>query len=228
MIVATLIIGIGLDSRGWPGIQAIVNLWVGLFFSWVVWSTDQLERRRLLVCCFLAFIGEILLGWVWGLYRYRLGNLPMFIPPGHALVYAAGSRILPYVPKWLPLMVGLSLAPVCVFGALRGYDTQGPVWYCIILLFFSNREDNCFYAGMFVFALLIEIYGTSLGGWRYFECEPLLGLCTLTKPPLWTGVFYCALDFVLLRVTSFLFPQNDSTDASKDPNTSNQPATSRS
>ena len=41
-----------------------------------------------LVC--VATVLEIIGSIVWGAYRYRLGNLPLFVPPGHGLVYLFG------------------------------------------------------------------------------------------------------------------------------------------
>ena len=30
---------------------------------------------------------------IWGVYHYRLHNLPMFVPPAHGLVYLAGLSL---------------------------------------------------------------------------------------------------------------------------------------
>src|SRR5437899_965370 len=53
-----------------------------------------LERRAqallvVVVATCMEFVGSIL----WGVYSYRLHNLPMFVPPGHGLVYLAGISL---------------------------------------------------------------------------------------------------------------------------------------
>ena len=51
----------------------------------------------LVLCTLIAGFGEIILSLVWGLYDYQFSNLPLFVPPGHALLMTLGlitSRIL--------------------------------------------------------------------------------------------------------------------------------------
>ena len=40
----------------------------------------------------VATTAEILCSLIWGIYDYRLGNLPVFVPAGHGLVYLVGYR----------------------------------------------------------------------------------------------------------------------------------------
>ena len=35
---------------------------------------------------------ELFLSLVWGLYQYRWGNVPLFVPPGHGLLYLFALR----------------------------------------------------------------------------------------------------------------------------------------
>src|SRR5262245_39585963 len=48
------------------------------------------ERRFYLACIAIATAGELFLSLAWGLYTYRLENVPMFVPPGHALMLMLG------------------------------------------------------------------------------------------------------------------------------------------
>ena len=41
------------------------------------------ERHFYLSCIAIATAGELFLSLVWGLYTYRLENVPMFVPPGN-------------------------------------------------------------------------------------------------------------------------------------------------
>jgi hypothetical protein len=201
LVLTTLVAGIWLDARGWWWSQPSVDIWVWVALIWIILRADGPERRLLIVCVAVAAAGECFLGLVWGLYEYRLGNLPLFIPPGHALVYAAGSRLRRFVPGFAPAAIGIAMAPLCLVGLWCGSDTQGPIWYCLLIYFLTRRGDRRFYAGMFLLALAIESYGTGLGGWRYFAREPWFGLHTVTTPPLWTGVFYCTLDALVAGIS---------------------------
>ena len=44
------------------------------------------------VVCF-ATVGELTGSIIWGVYRYRLHNLPLFVPPAHGLVFLTGISI---------------------------------------------------------------------------------------------------------------------------------------
>ena len=100
LVAATLGVGIPLDALGPPGSQAVVSLWTWCALLWVAWHSTERHRRELAACVVLATLGELFLMEVWGLYHYRLLNLPLFIPPGHALVFTAAMRISRRVPAW--------------------------------------------------------------------------------------------------------------------------------
>src|SRR5262249_4398678 len=72
---------LGLGLVTWPLLVALA------------WQLPVLKRAMVLgVVCF-ATIGEVTGSLVWGVYRYRLHNLPLFIPPAHGLVYLTGIAI---------------------------------------------------------------------------------------------------------------------------------------
>ena len=50
------------------------------------------RAQALGVVCF-ATVGEVTGSLVWGVYHYRLHNLPLFIPPAHGLVYLSGLAL---------------------------------------------------------------------------------------------------------------------------------------
>jgi hypothetical protein len=117
------------------------------------------------------------------------------------VVYGAGKRITQAMPMWLPYALGAVLAPFAIAGQLFGYDSQGLLWFGVFLLCLTVSRDKRFPATMFLFALLIETAGTSAGAWQYFGRERWFGLTTVTRPPLWAGTFYCALDTLVALAT---------------------------
>jgi len=203
LVIATLAIGIAVDAgAAWwaqPGVSAAT--WIVL--AWIVSRSSPASRRELAVCVVLATLGELFLKDVWGLYSYRLGNLPLFIPPGHAIVYAASVRMSRSMPHWLPVVVVTVFGGYVSYAALRGFDTFGLIWFAAFVAYviFSANRRLC--AMLFVFALAIEVYGTRLGGWRYFTIEPWFGLTT-TNPPVWVGAIYCTLETLVRALSSRL------------------------
>ena len=48
------------------------------------------QRMQVWVCVAVATGFEIFSSLIWGIYAYRLHNVPLFVPPGHGLVYLFG------------------------------------------------------------------------------------------------------------------------------------------
>lgn len=198
--LATLAIGIPVDATGAAWAQPLVSAVSWMALAAVATLVDSAERRALAACVVIATLGELFLKDVWGLYEYRLGNLPLFIPAGHALVYATAARLCRVSPAWLPRAVAAVFGVVVGVGAWRGTDTFGVLWFVVFLAYLSQSAAPRLCATLFLFALAIEAYGTSLGGWRYYTVEPWLGLTT-TNPPVWIGAIYCTLE-TLVRLAS--------------------------
>jgi hypothetical protein len=198
VVLVTLIVGIPLDALGPEGAQTLVSLWTWGALLWVVRQSPSSHRRELAACVVLATAGELFLMEVWGLYHYRLENLPLFIPPGHALVFTAAIRISRRVPSWFPWAVLAGTAPYVAYASWTGIDTQGLLWFAVLAGFMVWGREQALYGVAFVMALLVETYGTSLGGWRYHPVEPWFGLTT-TNPPVCVGAIYCTLEVMVRR-----------------------------
>ncbi len=54
-----------------------------------------LARAQAVGVVVFATVGEVTGSLVWGVYHYRLHNLPLFIPPAHGLVYLSGVALEP-------------------------------------------------------------------------------------------------------------------------------------
>ena len=128
LVLLTLAVGIPVDASGAWWAQPLVSLWTWGALAWIAAAAPAAERRALAACVVLATAGELFLKDVWGLYEYRLHNLPLFIPAGHALVYAAATRMSAGAPRWLPGAVAAGFAGYAAGAALTGVDTFGLPW----------------------------------------------------------------------------------------------------
>ena len=196
LIVATIVAGLWIDQSFAAG-QAFVNIaaWAVLALLWRRSSRE--ERPALALCLAFATAGEVFLSLAWGLYDYRLGNIPLFVPPGHVLLFWLGTRIaakLPAQSEWLVPIVSL---PVVAALALTGRDTLGPLLFAMFVGCMAIPRGRKLYATMFALSLVMELYGTWLGNWTWRAEVPWLGLAT-TNPPLAAGAFYCVLDLLVI------------------------------
>ena len=185
----------------WGQVVTNVGVWV-LFLHWLRRAGSH-ERLGLAVCVVYATLGEIFLSLVWGLYEYRLGNVPLFVPPGHALLFTLGALLAARAREWIVWFVPAAAAPfVCVL-ALWNADSFGALLFALFLVCLRFGRAPRLYAVMFVVALAMELYGTWLGNWTWARTVPWLGLSTL-NPPLAAGVFYCVLDLLVVATVARL------------------------
>lgn len=203
LICAVIIVGLALDQY-WPfwG-QTLVSAGVwGLLLYWIYIAPREM-RVTLITCVAYATAGECFLSLAWGLYDYRLGNIPAFVPPGHALLFMLGAMITACVRDWITWFVPLAAAPFVIFLAVIGVDTFGLVMFTMLIACMIFSRARKLYAVMFVLALAMEIYGTALGNWAWHLEVPWLGLSTI-NPPLTAGVFYCVLDMLVVTTVARL------------------------
>lgn len=199
-IVCIIAFGLLLDQHLATWGQLITNVVVWLIFVAVLLRTPRLEQIGLIACVVYATIGEIFLSLVWGLYDYRLGNLPLFVPPGHALLFMLGMMLAPRLTTRAAWAVPILAAPFVLWLAVTGIDTLGPLLLGLLVVCMALGPAKKLYATMFVLALAMEIYGTWLGNWVWVPDVPWLGLASV-NPPLAAGAFYCVLD-LLVTATS--------------------------
>ncbi len=156
----------------------------------------------LVATCF-EVIGSVLLG----LYRYRLGNLPLFVPPGHGLVYVTGlyiSRLGP-VTRHERGFVRLALALGAVWGALGlsgvlgrvdMFGAVGVLWLSIFLL---RGPAPTVYAAVSLVVAWLEWYGTALGTWRWAAELPGIGIPD-GNPPSGAASGYVLFDILAMAL----------------------------
>jgi hypothetical protein len=201
IIVFLLTIGLLIDQEIEFWGQTITNIFVWLFFLALLKSGNRTEQVSLILCVLYATSGEVFLSLVWGLYEYRLYNIPLFVPPGHALLFTLGLLLAPKAPNWIVWVVPALTAPYMIFAIYAGFDTMGGILFLTFLFCLIFGKAKKLYATMFVLSLILEIYGTWLGNWTWSLEVPWLGL-TSTNPPASAGAFYCLLDLLVVSTVA--------------------------
>jgi len=201
LIVITVVAGLALDQHWARHGQVVVSAitWLVLLALWT--RTGARERPSLVACLAFATAGEVFLSLVWGLYDYRLGNIPLFVPPGHVLLFFLGTQLAERIPPRGEWWIAALAAPVVALFAWSGRDTLGPLLYALFLSCLALSPSRRLYATMFVLSLAMELYGTWMGNWVWSREVPWLGLAT-DNPPLAAGAFYCVLDLLVVSATA--------------------------
>ena len=170
-------------------------------------ETAPVRVQVAVVVVYATVIEYVFSHWL-GVYEYRLGTVPVFVPPGHGLVYLAAlsfGRTTFAARHARPL-----LALVLVVGgawALWGLtlspqpDALGAFWYLCLVAFAWKGRSPLLYVGAFVVVSYLEIVGTSLGAWTWGAVDPVLGVVTIGNPPSGIAGGYAWFDAAALWLT---------------------------
>ncbi len=96
-------------------------------------------RLQTLAVVGIATMGEVVGSLVWGVYSYRLHNLPAFVPPGHGLVYLAGLSLATVMARRPGVLIVLAGAGAVGWGiagltVLPAADASGAMgsWKAVV------------------------------------------------------------------------------------------------
>ena len=207
LIVAALAGGLAADVYTNIVGQTIIGFIVWLTLFSLLTDVDRDTRFALMACLVIATIGEIVLSLGWGLYTYRLDNIPLFVPPGHVLLLLLGLSLARRMTEGAALAIIASAGVYSLLAATAGVDTFGVLLFAVLLLASAVMPGHRrLYASTFVLALALELYGTWLGNWSWARAVPGLPLVT-TNPPVAAGAFYCALDALVVITSTWLAPR---------------------
>jgi len=73
--------------------QFVLGVLTACLLALLVHLQEPVLRAQTLGVVAVATVGEVVGSLLWGVYQYRLDNLPAFVPPGHGLVHLAGASL---------------------------------------------------------------------------------------------------------------------------------------
>lgn len=161
-----------------------------------------IARTQTLGVVAFATVGEVTGSLLWGVYHYRLHNLPLFVPPAHGLVYLSGvalSRVVPARRLVAAAAVGAAAWGLAGLTVLPQPDAAGALGVPLLLAFLWRSRVRATYAGVFCVVAALELYGTSIGTWRWAAELPGLGIPD-GNPPSGAASGYVWFDVMALLV----------------------------
>jgi hypothetical protein len=181
--------------------------------TWVVLAAAltrvPLERRAQAVgVVVFATIGEVTGSLIWGVYSYRLHNLPLFVPPAHGLVYLTGLALATALARHTRTLVIVAATGAATWGLLGLFvlprrDVAGALLVPMLLLFLWRGRNREIYAGVFIVVAALELYGTAIGTWRWARELPGLGIPD-GNPPSGVASGYVWFDVMAMLVAPYL------------------------
>ena len=177
-----------------------------LFLLVAVRPLARRERSRVAAVVLIATAGEVLGSLVLGLYAYRRGGIPAFVPPGHGLVYLAGYQLSRsrLVHTYARAAVRIAIAGGAAWALLALVlpsrpDVVGAIAMVGLLAFLARGREPALFACMLLAVALLELYGTRVGTWEWAATWPGSGV-PMGNPPTGAAAGYVAFDALALRL----------------------------
>jgi hypothetical protein len=185
--------------------QLALGLLTAAVFAGLLTLQPRAIRVQAVAVVGVATLGEVVGSIIWGVYAYRLDNLPTFVPPGHGLVYLCGYSLATLAgrrPSWLlaAAIAGTTLWGILGVTALPATDLSGAIG-CTFLVLVLLKTRRAVYAGVFLAVAALEIYGTAIGTWTWEGVVPVLGI-PQGNPPSGAASGYVVFDVVAIWLTT--------------------------
>ena len=188
-VIGWITVVLVLDADGGRWLQRGLGGATWLVLLALLARESALVRVQTAVVVAFATVVEYTFAPVLEVYSYRFDNVPMYVPPGHGLVYLAAlaigrtALVSAYQRAWVNvvLVLGGSYAAYGVLLAERP-DVLGAFWFCCLAGFLRWGPSPGLYVGAFLVVTYLELAGTALGTWTWAATDPT-GLVSIGNPP---------------------------------------------
>lgn len=195
----------GIEIQNALGVIAWIFL-IGLLIG------EKIEIRiQVVIAVAFATAGEHFASIYMGGYTYRLENVPLYVPPGHGMVYltavalARSGLFLKYARN-----IAIFVVVVCGLWSIWGIsgipdhgDQVGAILYCVFLIYLFKGRSPLVYLGAFFITTWLELIGTAAGTWKWATLEPIFNL-SQGNPPSGVAAWYCLVDAVAIGCAPIL------------------------
>ena len=177
----------------------------------VLQTRSKRDRVLLLTLLIVATLSEILGSLVLHWYSYRLHNIPLWVPPGHGLVFltALVTAELPIIRRHaIPcrLIVSLGIGIYAGIGLLGGsLDLVGVVFGVILLLWMwlLSEAKGRFYTGLWFWVSLLELSGETFHAWHWSAVMPVFHFSE-ANPPSGIAGAYGVFDLIAFTASTYI------------------------
>ncbi|HZO49510.1 MAG TPA: hypothetical protein VFB26_05130 [Gaiellaceae bacterium] len=166
--------------------------------------TASRDRFDVWLCVPVATLFEALGSLVWGGYTYRLENIPLYVPPGHALVFLFGLTAagLPLVARH-DRRFRLAVLGACTAWTAAGVtvlplwthrpDVQGLTMWPLFAWCVLRSGRGSLFAGIWIATATLDLAGTWAGAWTWAAVAPWSHLPS-GNPPSAVAAGYAIID----------------------------------
>jgi hypothetical protein len=199
---------LALDTQVDARAQLLLGLAAWIALALALRGLPPLLRAQALVVVVVATCAEVVGSIIWGVYTYRLENLPSFVPPCHGLVYLAGFSLAAWAAPRKDRFVRVALVAALGWGlagitVLPRADVGGAIGAALLAVYLIRGRASEVYAGVFLVVAWLELYGTAIGTWEWAVTIPGTGV-PQGNPPSGVASGYVWFDIVALALAPVL------------------------
>ena len=181
--------------------QLFVNIATFIAFGVLFWKSTPRIRELMIYAVIIGVFGEYLFSLGLEMYTYRLENIPLYVPLGHAIVYITTihfckQSIIKAHRKQLEKVFTIAILGYSFLFLVFAQDIFGFVMTLTTIFLLRNRpRERLFFLSMYIVVAFLEIVGTSYQCWHWpstaFRVIPFL---KSANPPSGISLFYFLLD----------------------------------
>ena len=189
LMMGWLSVVLWLDSDGSHALQRFLGLLTWVVLAVALRRVSPTVRAQTAVVVAFATVIEFVFSPTLGVYTYRFHNVPMYVPPGHGLVYLS-AFVLGRSGFVRHHLRPCTAAVVVAGGAWASYglwlsprpDALGALWFACLVGFLLWGPSAPVYVGAAVVVTWLELAGTGLGTWAWSRHDPT-GWVSIGNPP---------------------------------------------
>lgn len=171
----------------------------GFFFKFA----SSTLRKLMFVMVFLSYLGELLFCELLKMYDYRNHAIPLYVPFGHAIVYASGfvlaetSFFIKNEGRLRKLfLISFSLLFLGVGFFLN--DIFSLIFGTLFFVLMRRKKWANVYYSIALCVIFIELVGTYFNCWTWVP--KTFGIIPAANPPLGAVFFYAGGDVILAKL----------------------------
>lgn len=186
--------------------RSLTNFLAIFYFSLFFFSAQSYLRKLMFIMIFLSYIGELIFCKLLEMYAYRTPDIPLYVPFGHAIVYASGFVLVerPFFvanENKLKQLFFISFATLFLGVGIFLHDIFSLVFGTLFFVLLKRKKWNNVYYSIALCVIFIELVGT------YFKCwtwvPKTFGVIPSVNPPMGAVFFYAGGDVILAKMVSY-------------------------
>ena len=181
--------------------QIPINILMIFGFIVMYWRANPRTKELMIYAVILGFGGEYLFSRGLNMYTYRLENVPLYVPLGHAALYGrifmfSKAPIVRKYHKKIERLFGICIGIFATVYLIFFTDVFGFVMtICMFLLLWKRPKDKLFFFSMYILVAILEIGGTAFGCWKWPSTAfDVFTFLPSNNPPSGISLFYFLLD----------------------------------